>query len=143
MILPPGIALALEDDPAPATVAAISDGLTAFNERAAGPAEARPVWVVARAEDGQVVGGLRGITFWRWLFVAWLWVEEGRRGQGIGAALLRAAEDEARRRDCLGAFVDTYGFQAPGFYARQGYREFGRLDDLPPGGVRIWLARRF
>jgi GNAT superfamily N-acetyltransferase len=143
MMLPGGIALGLEDDPEPATVATISDGLTAFNDRAAGPADARPLWVVARDAEGRVVGGLRGITFWRWLFVAWLWVEEGRRGQGIGAALLRAAEDEARRRDCLGAFVDTYGFQAPGFYARQGYTEFGRLDDLPPGGARIWLARRF
>lgn len=143
MILPNGIALGLEDDPAPATVAAISDGLSAFNDRAAGPAEARPLWTVARDRDGQVVGGLRGITFWGWLFVAWLWVAEGQRGQGLGAALLRAAEDEARRRGCRGAFVDTYGFQAPGFYARQGYREFGRLEDLPPGGVRIWLARRF
>lgn len=143
MMLPDGIALRLEDDPDPAAVATISDGLTAFNDRAAGPADARPLWVVARGAEARVVGGLRGITFWHWLFVAWLWVEEDRRGQGIGAALLRAAEDEARRRDCLGAFVDTYGFQAPGFYARQGYTEFGRLDDLPPGGVRIWLARRF
>lgn len=141
MTLPAGIALALETDPTPATVEAISEGLASFNEAAAGPAEQQALWIVARAER-RVVGGLRGVTFWRWLFVAWLWVEEKHRGQGLGAALLGAAEDEARRRGCIGAFVDTYSFQAPGFYQRQGYAVFGRLDDLPPGASRTWLARR-
>jgi hypothetical protein len=35
--------------------------------------------------------------------------------------------------------VDTYGFQAPGFYERMGYAEFGRLEDFPPGSARHFL----
>jgi predicted N-acetyltransferase YhbS len=43
--------------------------------------------------DGGLAGGLRGQTFRHWLFVAWLRVDGARRRQGLGAALLRAAED--------------------------------------------------
>jgi hypothetical protein len=32
----------------------------------------------------------------------------------------------------------TYGFQAPGFYEKLGYREFGRLDKFPPGFSRLF-----
>jgi GNAT superfamily N-acetyltransferase len=142
MTLPAGIALTLAVEPDPATVEALGEALSSFNEAAAGPSGSRPLWIIARDAEGQLLGGLRGQTFWHWLFVAWLWVDEARRRQGLGAALLRAAEDEARRRGCIGAYVDTYSFQAPGFYARQGYAVFGRLDDLPPGGSRVWFAKR-
>jgi GNAT superfamily N-acetyltransferase len=142
MTLPAGIALTLAVEPDPATVEALGEALSSFNEAAAGPSGSCPVWIIARDAEGRLLGGLRGQTFWHWLFVAWLWVDEARRRQGLGAALLRAAEDEARRRGCIGAYVDTYSFQAPGFYAGQGYAVFGRLDDLPPGGSRIWFAKR-
>jgi GNAT superfamily N-acetyltransferase len=142
MIAPAGIALTLAVEPDPATAEAIGEALAAYNEAEAGPAESRPLWIIARDGEGRLAGGLRGQTFWHWLFVAWLWVDEAQRGRGLGAALLRAAEDEARKRGCIGAYVDTYSFQAPGFYARQGYAAFGRLEDLPPGGSRTWFAKR-
>ncbi|WP_439577115.1 GNAT family N-acetyltransferase [Elioraea sp.] len=142
MTPPAGIALTLATEPDPAIVDALGEALATFNESAAGPAESRPLWIIARDPRGHLAGGLRGQTFWHWLFVAWLWVDEAQRRQGLGAALLHAAEDEARRRGCIGAYVDTYSFQAPGFYARQGYTPFGRLDDLPPGGFRTWFAKR-
>ena len=62
--------------------------------------------------------------------------------RGLPTAVTVAAEDEARRRGCIGTYVDTYSFQAPGFYARQGYAAFGTLEDLPPGGSRTWFAKR-
>jgi GNAT superfamily N-acetyltransferase len=142
MSLPGGITLTLAVEPDPMTVEALGEALVEFNEAAAGPSESRPLWIIARDAEGHMLGGLRGQTAWRWLFVAWLWVDEAWRRQGLGATLLRAAEDEARRRGCIGAYVDTYSFQAPGFYARQGYTAFGRLEDMPPGGSRTWFAKR-
>ena len=40
-------------------------------------------------------------------------------------ALLDRAEDEARRRGARRMLLNTFSFQAPGFYDRQGYRRFG------------------
>jgi GNAT superfamily N-acetyltransferase len=74
--------------------------------------------------------------------VEYLWVRGDHRTQGIGTRLLQAAEQEAMERGCGHAHVETHDFQAPAFYARNGYREFARLDDLPKGHVKIFLAKR-
>jgi predicted N-acetyltransferase YhbS len=76
-----------------------------------------------------------------WLLINWLWVAEPYRKIGIGSRLLLGAEAAARERHCRGVYLDTFTFQAPQFYARHGYREFGRLSDYPPGHARIWLSK--
>ena len=55
--------------------------------------------------------------------------------------MLRQAEQIARERGCVGAYLSTYSFQAPGFYVRHGYVEFGRLEGLPPGMATIFLRK--
>lgn len=42
--------------------------------------------------------------------------------------MLLQAEQEAIARGCRGAWLDTYSFQARGFYERLGYAVFGILD---------------
>jgi hypothetical protein len=41
----------------------------------------------------------------------------------------------------VGAYLYTFSFQAPHFYRRRGYEEFGRIDGLPPGHTCIWLKK--
>ena len=55
-------------------------------------------------------------------------VDERLRGKGIGAALVDAAEDEARRRGCVLIFLTTAERrkEAHGFYRRLGFEETGR-----------------
>jgi GNAT superfamily N-acetyltransferase len=113
-----------------------------YNARHAGPANHKPVWLFARDDAGKVHGGLRGQTYWSWCWVDVLAVAEPYRGQGLGSRLLARAEDIARSRSCVGIFLDTVSFQAPGFYRRHGYSEFGRLDDCPPGHSRHWFMKR-
>ena len=121
----------------------ITDGLNDFN-RLHVPADGySPLCVFARGESGVPVGGLLGETFWRWLRIELLWIEEGCRGHGLGTQLLKAAEEEAIERGCTGAFVDTMDFQAPEFYRGHGYVEAGQIPDLPPGHRRIHLQKRF
>jgi ribosomal protein S18 acetylase RimI-like enzyme len=95
---------------------------------------------VARSDDGAIVGGLTGKTYWNYLDVAFLWVDEGHRGSGFGKTLMLAAEAEARQRGCRYALLDTFSFQALEFYEKLGYRQFGQLSGFS-GHVRHYLAK--
>src|ERR1700733_7594786 len=117
------------------------NGLEALNEsKWPGHPQWRPLAVFAR--DGEsIVAGLAGETYSGWLFIRYLWVSEARRGQGIGRKLMGGAEARALERGCHSAWVDTFSFQAPGFYPKLGYTIFGELD-YPPGHKRFFLQKR-
>ena len=55
---------------------------------------------------------------------------------------MHKAEALARERDLVGLWLDTFSWQAPGFYERLGFIEVGRIPDHPPGEARIFLAKR-
>ena len=134
--------LTTETEPDQATAHAISDGLDAYNKSVVPGGDWKPLWIVGRDDAGIVQAGLRRITEFDWLFVDWLWVAEPFRRQGVGSRLLTGAEAIARERRCSSCYLDTFSFQAPEFYKRHGYQEFGRLEgDFPPGHVRIWLRK--
>ena len=130
----------IDDDVSPADEAAVVRGLLAFNEEWLGPSNEQPVRFVARDEIG-VAGGLLGHIRWNWLYVAKLWVDERARGRGIGTQLLRAAEDLARARGCVGATLDTFEYQARPFYEKLGYELFGTLDGYPPGYRQFYMRK--
>jgi GNAT superfamily N-acetyltransferase len=132
-----------EEAPDEETQRLIDEGLDHYNASKAGADDARDLWIVARGEDGAVQGGLKGRTYYSWLFIDWLWVAPLRREEKLGMRLLQQAEQAARDRGCVGAYVDTFSFQAPRFYERQGYREFGRIEGLPPGHACVWLKKSF
>lgn len=120
----------------------IGDGLNGYNHDAGGPHNDQDLWFIARDDSGAVVGGLKGSSEYGWLFVEWLWIGAGARKRGLGIELLGKAEEVARQRGCIGVHLDSYTFQAPEFYKRHGYEEFGRIDDYPPGQSRVWLKKR-
>jgi GNAT superfamily N-acetyltransferase len=75
------------------------------------------------------------------LHIHLLYVTESMRGTGIGRDLMRQAEEEARRRQCTASWLDTFSFQARGFYERLGYILFGTIEDYPPGHSRFFLKK--
>lgn len=84
-------------------------------------------------EAGNCVGG---ITAWRadeLIYVDLLFVEESKRKLGLGAKLLTFVEEEGRKLGAKYLELGTFGFQAPGFYEKQGYRQFGKLDNCLNG----------
>ncbi len=121
----------------------ILDGINSYNRGRVPDDGYLPLSVFARSDDGQTIGGLLGETFWQWLHIELLWVEEQHRRHGLGTELLVATEAEAMRRRCTGAYVNTMDFQAPEFYLKHGYIEAGRIPDLPSGHSRIHLQKRF
>lgn len=131
------LSLELDANPSKSDIQVLDDGLEQFNhstplgrDRIKNPVA---VWLRQR---GRVLGGAYGDTHYGWLYLKALWVHEQVRGEGWGSRLIELFEAEGFARGCHGAWVDTYGFQAPNFYERVGYREFGRLEDFPPGSAR-------
>lgn len=108
------------------------------------PAEREvPLHVWALAQDGALAGGLVGHTWAAWLHVALLWVDEAHRGTGLGSRLLSSAEVTAREeRDCLAARLETWDFQAPEFYKKQGYEVVCAIPDYPPGVTEYTFTKR-
>jgi GNAT superfamily N-acetyltransferase len=121
---------------------AVRDGLARYNAVQAGEDGVQPLRLVVRDEAGTVRGGLLGATYWGWLVIEILWLDESIRGQDYGTRLVQMAERIAVERGCHAAHLDTMSFQAPAFYHKLGYRVFGQLEDLPLGHRRIFMQKR-
>jgi len=122
----PFLEIEVTDAPRPGDETFVIEQTRAYNRRFT-QRDVRSLCVFAREPDGSIVGGLSGMTYWQYLEVSYLWVSDAHRGCGYATKLMAAAESEARARGCRHAHVDTFSFQALGFYLRMGYREFGRL----------------
>lgn len=131
------------DEPTQADRDAVLAPLRAYNRAQAGDAKTRPVVILVSADNGATEGGLWGRIGYDWLFVELLVVPEVARGTGLGRQLMDRAEAIARDAGCAGVWLDTYEFQARGFYEKLGYDVFGTLEDHPVGQRRYFLKKRF
>lgn len=103
----------------------------------------RGLYVIARDGNGRVIGGLTAETQFAWLRVSIMAVVAADRNQGTGRRLMAAAEEEAIRRGCRYAYVDTMDYQAPGFYQKLGYAVVGRLEDWDSHGhAKYFLVKQ-
>ena len=101
-----------------------------------------PLGIFLEDENGNKQAGLTADTFGKWLCVHYLFVSEELRGHGVGKELIEAAEKEAIKRGCKYVFVDTFSFQAPGFYTKLGYKEVFSLQEYPYTGVRYYYTKK-
>ena len=119
----------------------IGDLIRSYNRSKREVAESEPLNLYIEDEHGEIMAGLVAETFGNWLEIEYLFVKEDIRGQGIGSQLLHQAESEAKKRNCRFAFVNTYQFQAPVFYQKQGYKEVFTLKDYPYIGQRHYYQK--
>jgi len=132
----------IEED-VPGEREAILERLCEFNLQNAPDPNFRRLGLLLKDEQGATIGGLWGRSDYEWLFVELLFVPEQLRGSGVGARLMRQAEDIASERGLTGIWLDTFAFQALGFYKKLGYTVFGELKDHPRGISQYWLQKRF
>ncbi|EOY5418707.1 GNAT family N-acetyltransferase [Cronobacter turicensis] len=104
-------------------------------------ADAQELIISMNDAQGELCAGLTGRSYWGCLHIEFLWVDESLRGQGTGAALMAMAEEEGRKRGCKRVFVDTFSFQAPEFYRKQGYEIYGVAPDYHAGHSRFYLGK--
>lgn len=136
--------ITLTDTPTAEMRKAILEPLVEFNHDRIGRPETYRSLVILLSppESDETIGGLWGVTAFSHLWVDLLFVPESMRGAGIGRKLMMLAEAEATQRGCHAAALDTFSFQARGFYERLGYSVFGTLNDCPPGHSRFYLRKR-
>ena len=139
---PAGPGMEIDEKPTPAEVRWLDDQLDAFNKEQVGRDDFTPVNLVIR-ERGNVIAGLRGLLGWDWLYVQVLWVDEAHRHSGIGSRLLERAERSAQERGCIGSCLSTFTFQAPEFYKKHGYSDFGQIDHYPGESTMHFMSKRF
>ncbi len=119
----------------------IGRGITAYNNQQAGDQNAQILCFALQGPDSEIAGGIIAQIYWDWLYVDLMWMKAEIRHHGYGQRLLTLVEEEARKRGAKHAFLDTFSFQAPGFYEKHGYHIFGELDDFPKGHQRYFYTK--
>ena len=124
----------------------VLDGLFNFNMKQV-PATNPENWIhydyIVRNDNQEIIAGiLSTLGYWNGLEIKILWVKEEYRKSGIGTKLLMETENNAKAKGAIISFLDTFDFQAKGFYLKNGYTIFGILDDFPAGHKRYYLQKR-
>jgi GNAT superfamily N-acetyltransferase len=136
------MSIAIRTGDVPDLEAFLAQRIYEYNAATTGYHDGESFAAIRESEDGNIEAGASGYTWGGCCYVAYLWVSENLRGRGIGSELLDAVELHARARHCRVVFLASHTFQAPGFYARRGYRQVAKIDDHPVGHASIFFAKR-
>lgn len=94
-------------------------------------------------QDEQLIGGVRAsLVMNASLSIHALWVDEPYREQKIGTQILKQLETQAKAQGATMAHLDTFDFQALGFYQKNGYVVFGTLEGSPCEGHKRYYLRK-
>ncbi len=131
------------DDPTPGEIGVIDRGLTDHAEQVAEPFGLEKIGILLRDGEENVVGGLIADVYGPHgaCHIKDLWVAEALRGCGAGSALMERLEEEVRGRGCRLVHVDTFDFQAQGFYERHGFTVFGSVTYPKTGRTRHFMSK--
>ena len=135
------VRLVSEQNPDPADVEQVRQGLYRFNMQTMNEWEFLDITILLRDDTNAVQGGIIGSVWSGWLHVEFLWIADAYRHRGYGDQLIAAAEAEARAFGGTSAYVETFSFQARPFYERHGFRVVGEIKDYPPGQTYYLLAK--
>lgn len=121
----------------------ILGALKTYNINRFGPAEWKDIVISLKDDTGNVIGGLAGHTARGWLYTALLFIPAELRGQNLGPKILGMAEEEARKRGCKGAYIDTMNPDALTIYQKCGYEIFGQIEDFGETMSLTYLKKHF
>jgi len=93
-------------------------------------------------DSGNVTGGLTARYGYQWMGIELLFVPEAERGKRLGTRLMQQVESIARDNSLTGIWLDTFAFQARGFYEKLGFSVFGEITDYPVTHSRYFMQKR-
>ena len=99
--------------------------------------------------EGRMIGRASGLAyqddgeFTGWFYLTDLLVDKAWRGQGLGRKMLSLLEQRLLENGIHKFWVWTAGYEAPGFYKKQGYEIFAELEDWYSNGAsRVALRKQ-
>lgn len=120
----------------------VDAGLDAHNGLAQPLQDVRALACIAHGPEGKVQGGALGRTWGQCCELQQLWVDQACRHQGLGTDLMLAFEAAAEARGCTTFYLDTFSFQALGFYRSLGYEVALTLGGYTGGVEKHTLLKR-
>ncbi len=100
------------------------------------------VTFVVKDEHNHIQGGIAAHYNWGRMQIDFLWINEQLRQKGLGKALLERVENYAKVKGCTLLILDTFSFQAPDFYKKNGFSVFGVIENHPDGHHQYFLQKR-
>lgn len=104
--------------------------------------------IVAESE-GEFIGTASGLAYKNgddysgWFYLTDLFLEKEYRRQGLGAQLLSGIESKLKEHHIQNIWTWTAGYEAPGFYKKQGYHVFAEMKNwYSDGHSRIGLMKK-
>jgi len=132
----------VSSEPEAGEIQYLEDRLYEFNSSATGITDGELLAIFVKDDDHRIVAGICGNTWGGCAEIRQFWVDETRRNKGLGTRLLKAAEEEARRRGCRQMVLMTFSFQAPHFYARNNFEIVAVVDEHPRGHKNMLLRKQ-
>lgn len=130
-------------DPEESIKQTILGGLRAFNRQNLPDQISHKVACVVKDEQGTLCGGLFGEVYTSTLFVDYFWLDENKRCSGLGREIFAHTELEVLKMGVTDIYLDTFSFQARGFYIKLGFEEVGRYSGFPAAGIdKIFLQKQ-
>lgn len=120
---------------------ALMEGLITCYEREMSETRDKEFSVFLKNDLGEIFGGIQAHYDTESVYVEVLWVDEPLRKKGYGKKLLNAAELEAIKNGCVFSILDTWDFQAEGFYLKSGYELMGEIKKYWREHSRIFLRK--
>jgi len=97
------------------------------------------------SKDGEFIGSASGLTNEnkKWFFITDLFVDKKFRKYGLGVEVLKRLENRAKNVGVKQIWTWTAGYEAPGFYKKQGYKIFYEMEKyFDSGHGRVGLIKK-
>src|SRR3989344_3433546 len=130
----------IEGEPSLKDKKIIVNGLLAHHPCQGHPRESKTFSILLKDND-KTIGGITCTVLWNGMEINSLWVDESIRGKNWGRKLVEMAEEEAIKRGCTIAYTNTFSWQAPEFYTKLGYKEYGKLENFPEGNSLTYFRK--
>jgi GNAT superfamily N-acetyltransferase len=130
-----------EEHASEADIAFVKNSLYEFNMMTMKDHSPNAINLFVRDDSNVIYGGVLVNCWGKWAHIDFLWVSEVVRHKGFGSKLLEMAHERARAIGCIGAYLETFTFQARPFYERFGYRVVGEVKDFPPGQSYFFMVK--